>query len=170
MDRLDKNQLSKKLDILAKQLYAIETRVISGKEKHKQLHLDLYKIHKQFLQYEMDVHKHIMRGDVHENEVKHITKKLKVINKNIVFLNGYYKTVLELKQKQTMDSLTLITLIFLPLTLITGYFGMNFGDMGSPTKKSGIFALRSGQHLVSALFIISILVIIVLVRLGIIYG
>ena len=40
-----------------------------------------------------------------------------------------YKAHLELKQNHIMTILTVVTTIFMPLTLITGWYGMNFRYM-----------------------------------------
>ena len=40
-----------------------------------------------------------------------------------------YQAQLDLKQNRTMTFLTCVTTIFLPLTLITGWYGMNFSNM-----------------------------------------
>ena len=36
---------------------------------------------------------------------------------------------MDLKQNDTMRILTVVTTIFLPLTLLTGWYGMNFANM-----------------------------------------
>lgn len=47
----------------------------------------------------------------------------------IVQLRDYYESQMGLKQNRIMTLLTVITSIFLPLTLITGWYGMNFKHM-----------------------------------------
>lgn len=49
--------------------------------------------------------------------------------------------------------LTLISIIFLPLSFIVGFFGMNFKSMGVPSLKKGIF---NYHHADKAIFIGSI--------------
>ena len=53
-------------------------------------------------------------------------------------------------KKKAIDTLTIVNTIFLPLALITGYFGMNFKSMGAPSNKTGIFTLKYGQGFVLA--------------------
>ena len=40
-----------------------------------------------------------------------------------------YQAVIDAKQNENMQFLTMISTIFFPLTLITGWYGMNFQDM-----------------------------------------
>lgn len=47
----------------------------------------------------------------------------------IVQLRDYYESQMGLRQNRIMTILTVVTSIFLPLTLITGWYGMNFKHM-----------------------------------------
>ena len=40
-----------------------------------------------------------------------------------------YQTQITLQQNRVMNILTIVTTIFMPLTLITGWYGMNFYNM-----------------------------------------
>lgn len=44
-------------------------------------------------------------------------------------LHQIYQSKIDLKQNRVMQFLTVVTTIFLPLTLITGWYGMNFNHM-----------------------------------------
>lgn len=54
--------------------------------------------------------------------------------------------------------LTLVATIFLPLTFITGFFGMNFESMGVPSLKKGIFTIKNADFWI-AIFSIAIIII-----------
>ena len=40
-----------------------------------------------------------------------------------------YQSQVDIKQNETMKILTVVTTIFFPLSLITGWYGMNFRNM-----------------------------------------
>ena len=44
-------------------------------------------------------------------------------------LREMHQTQVEMRQNQIMQFLTIVTTIFMPLTLITGWYGMNFTHM-----------------------------------------
>ncbi|MCR5792794.1 MAG: magnesium transporter CorA [Lachnospiraceae bacterium] len=52
-------------------------------------------------------------------------------------IRDLYKTHLDIKQNRIMTVLTVITSIFSPLTLITGWYGMNFAHMPELTTTYG---------------------------------
>ena len=64
--------------------------------------------------------------------------------------DAYQAQVAE-QQNQNMEFLTIISTIFFPLTLITGWYGMNFKNMPE---------LENGYHFVIILSIIVVLIII----------
>ncbi len=52
-------------------------------------------------------------------------------------IRDLYQSQLEVQQTHTMNYLTIVTTIFLPLTLIVGWYGMNFKYMPELTQKWG---------------------------------
>ena len=173
--------IDKQLHLLTKKVVEVENHIVHDKVgllgggsegvwNSSRVHMEIYNVRKLYLKMELYINKKLLDGSLRESDIKDVIHKMHLMNKNLRFLDRYYNNVMQAKQKQSLDSLTLVTLIFLPLTLITGYFGMNFKAMGSPSVGKGVFNWHKGQHFVFFLFVISIVIIIVLVRLGIIYG
>ena len=63
--------------------------------------------------------------------------EINLFRENLVRLREAYQARLDLKMNNTMKLLTVITVIFLPLTLITGWYGMNFVNMRELTSPYG---------------------------------
>ena len=63
--------------------------------------------------------------------------EINLLRENLVRLREAYQARLDLKMNNTMKLLTVITVIFLPLTLITGWYGMNFINMPELTSPYG---------------------------------
>lgn len=82
------------------------------------------------------------------------SKRLELLNKNITIIQNYNTQLHNRNQSKALDTLTVVNTIFLPLTLIVGYFGMNFRSMGCPTTKTGILTLKYGQTFVFILIIL----------------
>jgi len=106
----------------------------------------------------------------YENNKKldNLIEKLNNIKKNIDFIDDFNSQLLEKKRNLSLDTLTRVNTIFLPLTLIVGYFGMNFQSMGVPSNKTGIFTLKYGQGFVFFLMLLSIVSIFILIKTDII--
>lgn len=90
---------------------------------------------------------------------------LKLVNEEVIALRDVLATVLQanmavisnqqneisVRQNETMKQLTLVATIFLPLTFITGFFGMNFGWMVDQIRAFWVFAVYGvGSLLLSA--------------------
>ncbi|KAI0640257.1 hypothetical protein C8Q77DRAFT_1153132 [Trametes polyzona] len=72
----------------------------------------------------------IYLADVHDH-MEYILTSLDMIAGITENLINYTFNMASYDMNETMRQLTLATIIFLPLTLLTGYFGMNFNDMPS---------------------------------------
>lgn len=56
-----------------------------------------------------------------------------------------YQSQLAIQQNQLMKLFTVVTVVFLPLTLLTGWYGMNFVGMPELTWKYGYPVAIRGQ-------------------------
>ena len=52
-----------------------------------------------------------------------------MLKEYLLQIRELYQSQIELQQNKVMTFLTVVTTIFMPLTLIAGWFGMNFPDM-----------------------------------------
>lgn len=76
---------------------------------------------------------------------------------DMILINKYEERNILLGQKRSLDTLTYISIIFLPLTLIASYFGMNFYSMGASDVKRGVLGVSYGQTFVFMLGILSVI-------------
>ena len=54
---------------------------------------------------------------------------VRMLQENVIQLRELYQARLDTAQNSVMMVLTIVTTIFLPLTLLTGWYGMNFKNM-----------------------------------------
>lgn len=83
-------------------------------------------------------------------------ENIKKYNDKIDFYLDYLKYI-----KNDLDSLhqnifSMIGTIFIPLSFIVGFFGMNFRSMGVPSLKKGILNLKHASDKLAILFLIII--------------
>lgn len=67
--------------------------------------------------------------------------EINLLRESLVRLREAYQARLDMKMNSTMKLFTVITAIFLPLTLITGWYGMNFVNMPELTSPHGYTAI-----------------------------
>jgi magnesium transporter len=90
------------------------------------------------------------------NKVIRMREDIRSLSSAVVHLQDAYSSFLELKLNHTMKVFTVITSIFFPLTVIVGWYGMNFQSMPEFTWKYGYLFV-----IVLSIFVVALLVIIV---------
>lgn len=71
------------------------------------------------------------------NKVTRLREDIDTLRNSITHLQDAYSTHLDLQMNKTMKVFTAVATIFLPLTLLTGWFGMNFTNMPSLNSPNG---------------------------------
>lgn len=140
---------------ILRELNKLENEVLLlEKKKTEEYNLNnLHKIKKKLIDISIQYEEFLFKN----NNNKNIDNKIKYLNKNINLLNEYYSLNINIKKHKNLNNISLINTIFLPLTLITGYFGMNFSKMGNPTLKKGILSINNAHEFILILFLISII-------------
>lgn len=75
--------------------------------------------------------------NVYEERVERMYDNTKLLREYTIQMREMYQSQIDISQNQTMKVLTVLTAIFSPLTLITGWYGMNFSFMPETTWKYG---------------------------------
>ncbi|MCQ2447354.1 MAG: hypothetical protein MJ073_00410 [Oscillibacter sp.] len=88
--------------------------------------------------------------------VERLREDVDSLKNTVEHLQDAYFSYLDMKMNQTMKLLTVITTIFFPLTIIVGWYGMNFTTMPELTWKYGyLYVIVLSVFVVIALAIIS---------------
>ena len=94
-----------------------------------------------------------MKG-VSEKKIKEMKDKLEKIKESLDLLKEDVELETEISQNYILNMMTIVETIFLPLGVLTGYFGMNFSAMGGhvgadhKADTRGVLGWRYGVHLV----------------------
>lgn len=90
-------------------------------------------------------------------------KDLDIYLKNIYNMeqvnNDLYNYIYKLNHRDFIkDYSSIIQIIFLPLCVLVGYYGMNFKSMGSPALKNGVFNMPDGQLFVTGIVLVLVII------------
>ena len=85
-------------------------------------------------------------------------EKYKKIDRLFQKIKSYIHQQETIITNKHLKIITFINLSLLPISIITGFYGMNFKSLGSPSLKSGHFAKKNGHYLVYLLIFVSLLV------------
>ena len=116
---------------------------------------NLYIYKKKLIKISIKYDEYLLNSNNNKNKI--IEYKIKNINKNIKLLIEFHNLNINIQKHKNINNISLVSTIFLPLSLITGYFGMNFYHMGNPTLKKGILSISHANKFVFILFLISIM-------------
>ena len=145
--------INKKYDKLENDIIKMDNLISSTPYNHRIVEKKLINIKKERLLLGIIIFQHNNNFPT----IKGLKDKLKHIDDNIELINNFNTQVTSKDQRDSIDKLTLINTIFLPLALITGFYGMNFRSMGAPSLSSGIFTIKNSNTFILILFIISII-------------
>ena len=67
--------------------------------------------------------------NIFSNKLEHFTDESQLLREYAMQVQDVYHSAIEIKQNDVMKLLAMVTTIFLPLTLIAGWYGMNFEYM-----------------------------------------
>ncbi len=90
-----------------------------------------------------------------KDKVKRLKEDIDMLRSSVDHLQDAYSSYLDLKTNHIMGIFTAVTAIFFPLTLIVGWYGMNFTSMPELTWKYGyVFVIFISVLVVAVLTII----------------
>lgn len=78
---------------------------------------------------------------IFREKAERLMQNVTMLGDNVFQLREAYQAMMDANLNQTMKVLTVISSIFMPLTLVTGWFGMNFENMPMLSWKWGIPAV-----------------------------
>ena len=79
--------------------------------------------------------------DRHQARVRRMSDAVKDYRAEATDALGQYATNVTNRQGQLINVLTVVSAIFLPLTFLTGFFGMNFGVIVNDLESNWVFIL-----------------------------
>lgn len=89
------------------------------------------------------------------DKIKRLREDIDMLRSAVDHLQDAYSSYLDLKLNHIMGVFTVVTTIFFPLTLIVGWYGMNFTNMPELTWKYGyLFVIIFSVAVVAVLTII----------------
>ncbi len=127
--------LKKQLIILRKAVIPLREAIITLDKEPNIL------IEESTTRYLRDVYEHII----------HITESIDVLRDTLSNIMEMYQSGVSNKTNQVMQVLTIIATIFMPLTFITGIYGMNFTHMPELHLKYGYFGVWGIMVIISVI-------------------
>ena len=156
------NLLTNDVEDIINLLVNLDNKILSSSIRdNSKLTNELFIIRKKIFNVNFRLHK-LELLDNQNNNLKNLKNKISFMIDNFRLINDFNRQILQKNKKKAIDTLTIVNTIFLPLSLITGYFGMNFKSMGAPSTKTGIFTIKNSQVFVFLLFISLTFLVIVL--------
>lgn len=146
----------------------LDKMLLNDKPDYNNIDSKIYSLRKKLLEYQIKINQLEFNSTDNTPDLLKLKQKLEMLVNNLQLVSDYNSKILQSNQKKSIDTLTIVNTVFLPLALITGYFGMNFRSMGCPTTASGILTVKYGQMLVFILFIVITIITVLLLRLNII--
>lgn len=79
--------------------------------------------------------------DKYTRRAERLQSYVNFLKENVLQLQSLYQSLQDAQQNRVMGILTVVTTLFLPLTLLTGWYGMNFRNMPELQWEYGYYAV-----------------------------
>lgn len=162
---LHSNTFNTLLNDIDKEMKNLSDIILNNKYSDKQVQIYIKDIRKKILYTNISFNK--MKLDNPTKDWTDENNRIKSMKEYMNTINMYEQNNIIANQSKSINMLTFISIIFLPLSLITGFFGMNFKSMGSPTINNGKgpYNFKYGQIYVLFLMLISFVCLLVFYKL-----
>lgn len=106
--------------------------------KFKQCTSRLYRCYNQMLEFTDELYlkkeqefseKERKRLEDYKKRLRHLMEETRWLREYLMEVQELYQTEIDIRQNRVMKTLTIIATIFFPLSLISGWYGMNFENM-----------------------------------------
>lgn len=148
---INKNTIMAKISELNKEFTSIIHNILYTDNPNKKINKNIDSVRKRLLYIQLATNQ---LGD----QSKTAQSALSKLSDSMELINKYEARETQKGQKKSLDILTYVSIVILPLTLIASYFGMNFASMGAPARSHGILSMGWGQIFVFSIGVISIVV------------
>ena len=128
-----------KIEDIKKDIMLIRRSVYPLREVLGKLSKEENMIHKKTMKFMRDVHEHTVQ----------IIESLEMFRDMVTGLKESYHSQLNIEMNKTIQTLTIITTIFIPLSFITGVFGMNFHHMIGIDSRYGFYITMAVMAILS---------------------
>ena len=151
------------LSLFESRIEELEKQILA--REYEDFHVDLLKLKKEISRMYRYYHQmsnmvddlqrfsqedHPLIFRIFENKIKRLLQETMDLREYAMQLQDVYMSEVNIRQNDVMKVLTLVTTIFLPLTILVGWYGMNFTHMPELTWKYGYLGV----------FILSIVIVI----------
>ena len=83
------------------------------------------------------LHENLRYFKLFTSRIERMRDETIAVSDHAIQIRDIYKAHLDIKQNRIMTVLTIVTTVFMPLTVIAGWYGMNFQYMPELTSKLG---------------------------------
>lgn len=90
---------------------------------------------------------------IYEKKIGRLLNESQLLREHCIQVRELFQAEIDIRQNIIMKILTIVTTVFLPLTLLTGWYGMNFTGMRELSWKYGYEAVIGAGILIVCLSI-----------------
>ena len=160
--KTEKKTPEEMLNELVPEIETLNSNILNGNLSNNEIQEGIIDLRNKLL-YSKLLYSNIQLKDP-DKDWGEIDKRFNIMTRSMDNIDLYETNNILKENKKNLDIISWITVIILPLSLITSYYGMNFSSMGSPSTNTNPYAFKYGQLWIFFLFGISLTITIILLK------